>query len=534
MHIKKIVIVGGGSAGWMTAAGLIKQTPNIDLTLIESKNIPTVGVGESTLAWINKYFDILGIEDEDWMKHCQATYKHSIKFTNWTHDENAEAFHYPFGQLSHKYSPNGFVDFMQWKLHDEDVKPHNFAEFHLESLSMSKSGKMTKNENNEIEGFDFKYDTAYHMDATLFGQYLKNHICLNNINYIQDDVINIIQNEDESIKHLETASGDILEADLFIDCTGFKSLLLGETLKVPFASYKNVLINDKALAAQIPYIDKEKEMEPTTNCTAIENGWCWNTPLWNRIGTGYVYSSKFVSDEQAEREFRNHLASSNMVIGDKKRAEEVEMFKLNIKHGIHEKIWHKNVVAIGLSAGFIEPLESTGLLSVHENIIFLLKTLLKNDGIVGSLDEKNYNFVVHDVMNQFAIFVSQHYALSSKRNTPYWKHVTENIEYDGNLTDIKITHDGFVNTYNVLGWAGLLDGNFTFDTTSSGLVYIMAGHNQFPYTKIDEIVGESRYGWPDNHKITKKTYENGMKELNKIIDSMDSHYIFLKKTLYKK
>jgi len=534
VKVNKIVIVGGGSAGWMTAAALVKRQPNIDLTLIESANTPTIGVGESTLAWINKYFDIIGVEDEDWMEECQATYKNSIKFTNWTGDKESKPFHYPFGAADNTLAPNGWKSFMDWKLNDPTVKNHHFAEFFNPALRMSNKNKMTNNEFNELPGFDFKYDTAYHMDATLFGQYLKNNICLkSNMKYIVGHVESIPQKDDGSIKLLKLENGEEITADLFIDCTGFQSLLLGKTLGVPFASYKNTLINDKAIAAQIPYIDKEKEMESTTNCTAIENGWCWNTPLFNRIGTGYVYSSEFSTKEQAEKDFIKHLSSDNMVIGDKERAEKAKLIHIDMKTGIHEKVWEKNVVAIGLSAGFIEPLESTGLLAVHENIIYLLKTLESSGGVIGSLDRKNYNFVIHDVINQFAIFVSQHYALSTKRDTPYWKHVTENIEYDGNLTSTRVTHEGFLDTYKEIAWSSLMDGDFTFNTANSGLPYIIMGFGKSPYTSLDRVNDTMRYGWKDdNWKSVKEGYIEHISNSNKVIDKMQTHYEFLRKNIY--
>ena len=527
MNIKKIVIVGGGSSGWMTAAFLSKYV-HVDISLIESKNIGTIGVGESTIGHINYFMDSLNIKDEDWMKECNATYKTSIKFTNWNSEKRS--FHYPFGKFNFSDNPGELMEWFNLCSHNDKYKPHQLAEHFHRSYLMLDQNKLSKNENNEIEGFDFKYDTAYHMDATLFGQYLKNHICLNNINYIQDDVINIIQNEDESIKHLETASGDILEADLFIDCTGFKSLLLGETLKVPFASYKNVLINDKALAAQIPYIDKEKEMEPTTNCTAIENGWCWNTPLWNRIGTGYVYSSKFVSDEQAEREFRNHLASSNMVIGDKKRAEEVEMFKLNIKHGIHEKIWHKNVVAIGLSAGFIEPLESTGLMLTHETARYLVRTLTQRNHKVNSFDIKGFNTVTRDTMEGFRSFISMHYALSNRDDTPYWKHVTENIDYKHHhIYEFTTENDKFKEVMDGLLMRSNVDASF------GGIIYIMSGQGYNPLKEIDiETIKQhpQKQDMLNRWKVTEQLFEKNRDEMQQLVDLMPSHYEFLFEEFY--
>ena len=285
-NVKSICIVGGGSSGWMTAAAIAKRLPNVKLTLVESPAIPIIGVGESTIGHINQFLDLLDLEDEDWMPHCNATYKTSIKFVDFRENptEQPHTFHYPFGRFDMTEKPRGIMDWFLYRAMNPDLDPGNFAEFYHDSILMSDRNKLTKNEDQQIRGFNFTYDTAYHMDAALFGNFLRDKICLPaGMTHIVDTVTSVTQNDDGSVKDIVTENNGSVAADLFVDCTGFRSLLLEQTLGVPFISFGDTLLNDSAIATVIPYIDQDTEMENYTSCTAIEAGWVWNIPLWNRI-----------------------------------------------------------------------------------------------------------------------------------------------------------------------------------------------------------------------------------------------------------
>ena len=534
MRIKNICIVGGGSSGWMTAAALTKLLPDMNVTLVESKNISTVGVGESTLTYLNRFLNLLGLEDKDWMSYCNATYKVSIKFTDFA--GKGKNYHYPFGARDFS-DAGGIATWYYWKLLDPSIDNYSFAEYYHPVITMSDQNKMTSNEDGMVRAFDFYNATAYHMDATLFGNYLKEKVALpNGLNYITDDVIKVNQNEDGSVKSLSTKENGELEADLFVDCTGFKALLLSETLKVPFISFNDNLINDKAIATKLPYINPDKEMECVTNCTAIESGWVWNIPLFNRIGTGYVYSSKFETPESAEKQFRHHLAggNGNMVIGDKERADKAEFRHIDIRHGVHETSWKHNVVGVGLASGFIEPLESTGLLLTHENIIFLLKTLTRKDGNVNKIDKDMWNYSVREWVGGMREFVSQHYSLSSRHDTPYWKHVTEEISYD--LGPLGISNDGAhapVTTSADL--SRRLNRTFEFNSEDmAGLLYIATGNGYTPLSSIDYLHLEPEM-WKqmkeDQLRLQNK-YESFKQNLQVTLDQLPTHNEYLKENIY--
>jgi tryptophan halogenase len=532
-NIKSITIVGGGSSGWMTAAAICKQLPFVKVNLVESPDISTVGVGESTIGHINEFFRMLDLKDEDWMKYCNATYKTSIKFIDFKENpdltEDPIKFHYPFGRFDLSDKPRGLMEWFIKKAHEKDLLTNNFAEFFHDSILMTDRNKLTKNENGKIRGFDFEADTAYHLDATLLGFYLRDKICIPaGLNHILEEVKEIKKNENGEISNIITDKGTELISDLYIDCTGFKSLLLEQTMNVKFKSFHDTLLNDRAIATVLPYIDKDKEMENYTSCTAIESGWVWNIPLWNRIGTGYVYSSKHSSEEQALKDFKKHLISNRMICSDKKRLEQTEFRYINIKHGVHEKAWEKNVIGIGLANGFIEPLESTGLMLTHEAIIKMIKTLAMRDGKINRYDIDMFNFALGQQVEGFKDFISQHYALTLRDDTPYWKEVSETI-YSQDMNNLKTSLFD-----SAIRMSDALHKNSAFNEHMSGIIYIAAGmgYNPVNLPKIKHL--NKMYNEPDDlHEEVYKEWEIHKDEILKYLESIQSHYGYLKENIYK-
>jgi len=468
----KILIVGGGSAGWMTAATLESQFPKYKISLIESKNIATVGVGESTLGQITDWMRLLKIKDKDFIKHVDGSYKLSIKFTDFY--KKGEAFHYPFGLPATGGTRAATNDWWFKKIMYPKTPYTDYADC-IYPLQMAYVNH-NKFDINEVA-------RAYHFDATKFGLWLKNNYC-KKVKHIIEDVVSIEQDEN-GIKSLNNK----YTADLYIDCTGFKSLLLDKTLKEPFESYSDRLPNDSAWATRIKYKDKEKELVPYTNCTAIENGWVWNIPLWSRIGTGYVYSSKFVDDETALKEFKKHLGQ-----------EDLEFKNIKMRIGIHNRLWVKNVVAIGLSAGFIEPLESNGLYTVHEFLTKLVRNLQRDK--ISQWDRDNFNFQCKHMFDEFSQFVGLHYALSHRNDTPYWKHCFNKI-WDKTLINLKpVATVGFKEAV----WRKTYSFQFSHE---GGLHAIAAGMHWAPTDKIS-LIKEGKY----TEESLEKEFESCIKKLN--------------------
>jgi hypothetical protein len=429
MKTDRIIIVGGGSAGWMTAATLSHQFPKKEITLIESPNAPIIGVGESTIGKINNWLSLLQIKDTDFMKHTDASYKLSIRFEDF-YKKGAGAFHYPFQQPKTDNTANGLNDWVLRKdALDGELDVSDYADSYCSVMGLINNNTFAK---DDIPDFLFNRDCAYHFDAIKFGQYLKNHRC-KNVKHIVEDITEV-ETDERGIKNLNGK----YYADLFIDCTGFKRLLIQENLKEEFTSYEDILPNNRALATHIEYSygEIEKDLKPYTNCTAIENGWVWNIPLYSRMGAGYVYSDKYVTREQAEIEFKEHLKSQGL------NHTNLKFKDIKFTPGTINRPFSKNVVAIGLASGFIEPLESNSLFTTHDNLLHLIRII--NRGEVNQFDRDTYNLTVKDKFRAFAEFVAMHYALSHRDDTQYWVDV-QNRKYEKNIDTNEFVRftDGF-------------------------------------------------------------------------------------------
>jgi len=533
---KNVVIVGGGSSGWMTAAALSKLCPHLNITLIESKAIGTVGVGESTLGHINRYLNYLGLKDEDWMKACNATYKNSIRFTNFR-DNKGGTFEYPFisgYDLTDKH--NGLNSWGEVAtLYPEDFGPEQFAEFFAPSNTMlAKMNKATENIDGSLRHFNFDTNTAYHMDAQLFGEYLKDHIAIpNGVKHVIGTMHSHLKDSLGNLKQVLTDDGQIFTADLFIDCTGFRSLLLEDWMGSFFVGFEKHLANDRAWACRLPYIDREKEMHNVTDCHALNNGWVWNIPLWNRIGTGYVFSTRFCTEQEAKKEFREHLAKKH----SPEIAENAEMFLVKIKHGYRHRAWKMNVVGIGLSYGFVEPLESTGLLTTHENIIRLVDLLNRREGYVTKSEKEAFNFAAQNEVIGFRDFVSQHYALSTRTDTPYWRWCTQINEY------FPLQFNEFVPQSQIAPSAVTALYQNHYNESAQGMNFVMGGmgiKNVSTEAYATSGIAGSSTSIPFKINIdkreaiadTRRKHLQYMEWLKDHLSKLPSHYEFLKNKIY--
>ena len=398
------MIVGGGSAGWMTASTLIKEFPNKKIALIESPEIATVGVGESTIQQIRGWATFLELDDKEFLKHTDGIYKLSIQFTDFY--KKGETFHYPFGEAFLENTLRGHNDWWFKKGIYPETPYTDYVDCFFPQMALVNQNKLSINEKGQFDNFYFFADTAFHFDATKFGLWLRDFYCLpKGVVHIKEHIDTIEQNEN-GIKSLNEKH----KANLYIDCTGFASILLGKTLKVPFESYSDLLPNNTAWATRIPYKNKKEEIVPYTDCKAVENGWIWTIPLWSRIGTGYVYSDNFIDDDGALKQFQKHLGT-----------DEAEFKKIKMRIGLHERLWEKNVVAIGLSSGFIEPLESNGLFTVHEFLRQLIRELKRDK--ISQWERDNFTYRCKYTFRKFAEFVALHYALSHRDDTEYWRNI---------------------------------------------------------------------------------------------------------------
>lgn len=519
-EIKNVIVIGGGSAGWMTATTFIRNfKETLKITVIESPNISTVGVGESTIGGISTWLESVGLNDISlFAKETDATLKLSIRFEDFYRIGDG-GWHYPFGQANYFGTVDHSNDWCIKKIYYPETPFSDFAETYNSQMALVKNNKLSDN----FTGFDFKRDKALHFDATKFGLFLKNKVCIpEGVIYIKSEVKDIKLDEDGSIKNITLENGQVLTADLFIDCTGFNSLLLDKTLKEEFVSYENILPNNSAWATRLPYKDKEKEINSYTNCTAIENGWVWQIPLWSRWGTGYVYSDKYVSEDDALVEFKNFIKRK----GYGNLTDDLEFRKLKMRVGLHERLWVKNVVAIGLSAGFIEPLESNGLYTVHE-FLRLLMIILKRRKYIAQFDRDNYNHKCVDMFIQFSRFVAMHYALSHRDDTKYWRDVSQRkwTEIDGRVSS------SWYNVFDQLSKRNKMNGD-------DGYVFLGAGMHVLPIT--NEILRDQLCDkdWKEKNKLTVKPrldyLEDRKKNWDILTKDCKSTYQFLKEKYYDK
>lgn len=475
MNNKKIIIIGGGSAGWMTAATLVKAFSDCEIIVYESPTEPIIGVGESTLGQIRVWTNFLGIDEKDFMKHCDASYKLSIKFTDF-YKKDYGSFHYPFGIPY--IMPNNLTGINDWyvkKAFYPDTDINDYTKTFFPIMSCVENNKISLNKEGRLSSYRFDTDSAFHFDAIRFSQWLKNRYCIpRGVKSYLKTVVEVNVNED-GIENLIFDDGTSDSAYLYIDCTGFKSLLIGDALNEEFINFSHILPNNRAWATRIPYTDKEKELEPYTNCTAIENGWVWNIPSWERIGTGYVYSDKYVTPEKALEEFKNYLRSNKMTIHDSNRdVDSFEYRDIRFRTGIYKRTFVKNVVAIGLSAAFIEPLESNGLFSVHEFLRKLVKVLQRDE--ISQFDRDTYNSVVKNMYMSFMEFVVSHYSLSHRDDTEYWRDISKKTFKDTYTYQFIESHGGLMDLITRRMELNKYDEN-------SGTHCIATGLNYFPVDK---------------------------------------------------
>ena len=490
-----IIIVGGGSAGWMTASTLIKEFPDKKIALIESPDIATIGVGESTIKQIRNWTTFLNIEDKSFLRHTDGTYKLSIQFTDFY--KKGESFHYPFGIPVLKSTCNGLNDWWCKKFIPPETSYTDYADCYFPQMHLVNQNKLSINENGELDNFNFFRDTAFHFDATKFGLWLRDFYCLpKGVVHIKEHIDPIKQNEN-GIESLNEKH----KADLYIDCTGFASVLLGKTLKVPFESYLDILPNNTAWATRIPYKNKREELVNFTNSKAVEKGWIWKIPLWSRMGTGYVYSDKFIDDDAALKQFQKHLGT-----------DELEFKKIKMRIGIHERLWEKNVVAMGLSSGFIEPLESTGLFTVHEFLRELIKEL-KRDRI-SQWDRDNFTYRCKDNFKEFAEFVALHYILSHRNDTEYWKHIQEKSQLrEENRAMLRLAESRAIpHTFSNIGGGihTIATGMHYSPTELSEIMWLDFKDKEMlgkEWASIIEFLNKNKNKWEHAAKKYEKTYD---------------------------
>ncbi|MEM7330224.1 MAG: tryptophan halogenase family protein [Pseudomonadota bacterium] len=406
VNIKEIVIVGGGTAGWMTASALslLLRNPAIRIRLIESEQIGTVGVGEATIPHIRYFNQLLQLNETEFLRKTNATFKVGIEFVNW-------------GQVGEKY----FHSFSPYGVNMDGIHFHHFwlrhvqqggvapiDDYNLHCLA-SKAHKFT-HPKPELRGSPLSsIEYAFQFDASLYAQYMRSVAESRGVQRIEGKVVNVNQRANDGfVESVVLESGEVIDGELFIDCSGFRGLLIEQTLQTGYDDWSHFLPCNRAVAQAC---ESNGPPIPYTRATAHKAGWQWRIPLQNRIGNGHVYCSEYISDDEA------YATLSEGLDGQPLKNPKF----LRFTTGVRNQSWNKNVVAIGLSAGFLEPLESTSIHLIQTAVARLMTNF--PDKLFNQKDIDYYNRKTQLEFEQVRDFLILHYCATQRTDSPFWDYV---------------------------------------------------------------------------------------------------------------
>ncbi len=395
--IRKVVIAGGGTAGWMAAAAISKlMGKHLDITLVESEMIGTIGVGEATIptmVWFNR---LLGIDEAEFMREVQGTYKLGISFENWK--DQGEDYIHAFGVTGKDCWACGFQHF--WLRGRELGMSGDFGDYCLERAAAEahRFAHLPKN------GLNY----AFHMDASLYAKYLRKFSEEHGAKRQEGKISRVRVSPDNGyIESLELDNGETVEGDFFIDCTGMRAMLIEQALHTGYESWSQWLPCDSAVAIQTEAVS---EPIPYTRAIARDAGWQWRIPLQHRVGNGMVYCSRYKSKEEAEETLLANIEGETLT----------KPLHIKFSPGRRLKQWHKNCLAVGLSSGFLEPLESTSIHLIQQNIVRFLR-MFPSTGIHQS-EVEEYNRQANFDIEKIRDFIILHYKVTNRGDTDFWRH----------------------------------------------------------------------------------------------------------------
>ncbi len=414
--INKIVIVGGGTAGWMTAASLSNSlgTEIYDITLVESQEIGSVGVGEATIPLISFFNDSLGLNEDEFIRETKATFKLGIEFINWK--EVGHKYFHPFGKYGVDMDGVSFMHhWMRW--HQVGGKLE-IAAFNAESAAAGVGRFMRVDHASMGQKLMPNINYAYQFDASLYAKFLRKYAENRGAKRVEGKIVDVIQNKESGfIDAIKLENGQLIEGDIFVDCSGFRGLIIEQIYQTAYEDWSRWLPMNSAVAVPC---EKADEIVPFTRSTAREEGWQWRIPLQHRTGNGYVYCDDYISDDEATSKLMNNL--------DGKALAEPRVIKFLT--GMRKQCWVKNCVAIGLASGFLEPLEST---SIHliQRAVFKLLAMFPKDHINDLLVER-FNREMEMEYTEVKDFLIAHYKVTNREDTPFWQYV-KNMEIPESL-----------------------------------------------------------------------------------------------------
>lgn len=423
---RNIVILGGGTAGWIMAARLAAESISIEskpvaITLVESSDVPTIGVGEGTWPSMRDTLEKIGIAESEFLQFCNASFKQGSRFINWR-EGCGESYDHPFTL------PPGSVKASRGAAYQALNPSISFSHWLCLQSHAIDAGIAPK----QLQTPDYAgvLNYGYHLDAGKFAQLLKMHaVDRLGVRHVIGHFKAADINDEGLISALNLVDGTKLEADFFIDASGTHNQLIGGALPSEFASLADVSPNDRALAIPIVYPNADDSIQSATLSTAQEAGWIWDIGLQHRRGVGYVYASAFSTEERARDILADYIAKIN------KDVSVADARQLTIKPGYRLTPWVGNCVAVGMSAGFIEPLEASALVMVELTASYLCENLPAPKSALKGIALR-YNQLFTERWGRIRDFLQLHYILSNRRDTAYWRHVTEDIPFTERLKNL--------------------------------------------------------------------------------------------------
>lgn len=418
-RLKSITILGGGTAGWLAAAMIDaarnrrNDGPDMEITLIESPRIPTVGVGEATTLSMVWTLDLLALDEKDFIQKCDVSLKAGVKFTNWDHNPDGTPSWYMHPFEAPHYIHGMAPAYHYHKRAKAGVQQPPLAYSMVTLPAMLEANKAPRKA--EAGNLDGLAAYSYHVDAGRFAGYLQDYCTTMGVTHISDDVVGVEQDENGFITALNLKEGGRHPVEFIVDSSGFAGEIIRKTLDEPFETYADSLLCDRAIAVQVPHGPNDP-LKSYTSSTGLGSGWMWEVPLYSRRGRGYVYSSQFQSDDEALKEF---LGAIEVDEADVKP----NFIKMNI--GRSRRSWVKNCLAIGLAGGFIEPLESTSIHFVQMAIRWFLDNFPDTDFSPALAD--SYNSLTRELYEDIRDFIVMHYCTSNRRDTDFWRTAGEDL-----------------------------------------------------------------------------------------------------------
>jgi len=521
-RIRTVVILGGGTAGWMTASYLGKALQNtVKIVVLEAPSIPRIGVGEATIPNLQRaFFNYLGIAEEEWMRECNASYKMAVKFINWRSagtgspqprmvDGRPDTFHHPFGllrdadqvPLSHYWAAK--------RLNGETDEAFDYACFVEPAIMDARKAP---------RWLDMRRATyyAWHFDAQLVAAFLRKFaVTKQAVEHVEDEMTEVLTDQRGFITALRTKSGQVIEGDLFVDCSGFRGLLINQAMGEPFVDMSDHLLCDSAVATAVPHDDAEHGVEPYTSSIAMPAGWTWKIPMLGRFGSGYVYSSSFASRDQATLDFARLWGLD---------PEQTAFNQIRFRVGRNRRAWVRNCVSIGLASCFVEPLESSGIYFIYAAIHMLAKHF--PDRTFDQVLVDRFNREIREMFDDTRDFLQAHYYFSPRTDTPFWQANKELTLADGIQDKVETYRAGLPVNLPITdegNYYGNFEAEFRNFWTNGSYYCIFTGLGLLPRTQLPALAYK-----PESTAAAELLFAEIKRRQRDAVNTLPSHYELLR------